>query len=723
MCGPSMVGGGPLSAVAVAVTSVASFPQDFAGEISRRGEAQALLASLSSSSDSCWSRAVDRLQSSCSGALAPDGPAGEARSRLAIRFTNCHLGASGLRTYRCTSNMSIADCTRPMAFDSPSGVAFKTYTSYVTHADNLCYYLQAHEFERRSALTVNALYASTRSASELMASLGMQAGEVAKTTLSLHTKQQEATQSAAALLAGQHEVSKELSALHTRQAAAFDDAEREIATLQARSREAFVGLHAAADALVAKQSRVESLLDRLLDLQRLLLGEVGGVKAVGYYAANLFVTLALTGSAMPPCGNPLHHPAQGRLPALLLLLTNALAERAVVGVCTWANAPAETSWRHRWRSRWLCCVLQLWALIRALGWFGSQRAARGRPLPTQGARMALFAHEQRRRARHSGRGVMPPRHLATRLSDDRWLATPHLAREAGVDRRPSALSGPTMDGCAVDDAPHCDGSNSPPWPGCDAPSAHSLVGSPPSEASNAAAEDNAVVTSVTLAEGDALGAGDGAAAEVQYGATTDAVQSDAAGPGRVQAVDEVDGKSADAGDAGDTAYKTSNEQDSMELARAALTNLQPQAESGLSAPRRTPKAARSRATKIVREGCESEGNGSPSLRTRSGRLSVKPLNFWANEVVLRAADGSWVEDDGRINVVRLGEQSTPTEPIASTADASPPSNEGCSRLDDEHRRLTSGGSAGARKRPPSSASQAQAQARLMIDGAKSLSLR
>ena len=41
--------------------------------------------------------------------------------------------------------MTTAACTRPMV-DSPSALAFKAFTTFSTHADSLCFFLQAEAF-------------------------------------------------------------------------------------------------------------------------------------------------------------------------------------------------------------------------------------------------------------------------------------------------------------------------------------------------------------------------------------------------------------------------------------------------------------------------------------------------------------------------------------------------------------------------------------------------
>jgi hypothetical protein len=47
------------------------------------------------------------------------------RSKLAIDLTNCHLSKSGMPDFKCTKEMTIEECTKPML---PNPIAFNTYT-------------------------------------------------------------------------------------------------------------------------------------------------------------------------------------------------------------------------------------------------------------------------------------------------------------------------------------------------------------------------------------------------------------------------------------------------------------------------------------------------------------------------------------------------------------------------------------------------------------------
>ena len=122
-------------------------------------------AALDGVPSSCHADALTNLDLRCGASMDED-----ARSRLAIHLTNCHMRASNLTWYPCSDDATIADCTRPMV-DSPSAIAFRVYTTFVAHADSLCFFLRSEAFERRAASAVDALYGSSRDATERLHAL------------------------------------------------------------------------------------------------------------------------------------------------------------------------------------------------------------------------------------------------------------------------------------------------------------------------------------------------------------------------------------------------------------------------------------------------------------------------------------------------------------------------------------------------------------------------
>jgi len=148
--------------LALLTSHVATFQFDEAAS-ARAAAGKSQLEALAADT-TCSARAVDRLRGGC---REMDD---QSQSRLAVDFTNCHLAKSGLTTYECTSEMSLADCTKPMV-DSAAALAFNAYTHFYTHAESMCFYLQSREFQRSTETLVDQLHASAQGTASQLDSL------------------------------------------------------------------------------------------------------------------------------------------------------------------------------------------------------------------------------------------------------------------------------------------------------------------------------------------------------------------------------------------------------------------------------------------------------------------------------------------------------------------------------------------------------------------------
>ena len=219
---------------------------------------------------SCWATAVSRLESGCR------GMDDVTQSRLAVDFTNCHLGKSGLETFPCTSDMSVQACTQPMA--SASGLAFQVYTQFYTHTESICFYLQSQAFQDSTELAVNALHAGARDTADRLQTLQQQAADIGGRTSEILEVQVAAAAAQKDLLQGQRESRDELAGLQRAQASAFADAHLALEGLGAQSRSALEELKRDTTELSMKQRSLLGGVDRLLGLQDALLGEFLGEK-------------------------------------------------------------------------------------------------------------------------------------------------------------------------------------------------------------------------------------------------------------------------------------------------------------------------------------------------------------------------------------------------------------------------------------------------------------
>ena len=199
------------------------------------GREQLELLKRDAASSPCWEAALSKLETGC---RALDD---ETQSRLAIAFTNCHLAKSGLPTYACTDEMTVEACTAPMAA-STSGLAFSSYTTFFTHAESICFYLQSQAFQASTEAAVDALHSNSRLAAVRLIELREQTGAVQAVAAATLAEQEAAAAAARALLDGQAAARAGLAALSASQVDAFAAAEALQEALQKQQRDSFTEL-------------------------------------------------------------------------------------------------------------------------------------------------------------------------------------------------------------------------------------------------------------------------------------------------------------------------------------------------------------------------------------------------------------------------------------------------------------------------------------------------
>ena len=233
------------------------------------------------------------------------------------QFTNCHLEKSGLQTYECTEDMSVAACTRPMV-DSTNSLAYNAYTQFFTHAESMCFYLQSAAFQAATEHAVDALHASARGTAEKLGELQTHTGALVDDTRAIRAEQAAAAEAATELLTNQKAASSQLQSLSSEQAMAFEKAESSLAQLGGESKAALETLRRGTEEIGRKQGTLLGGLDKVLSLQGSVLGEFLDMKSVFFYTCAVLLALALT--ATKPT-------AAARLPIFALLTINLLAEK------------------------------------------------------------------------------------------------------------------------------------------------------------------------------------------------------------------------------------------------------------------------------------------------------------------------------------------------------------------------------------------------------------
>ncbi|XP_063053216.1 protein brambleberry isoform X2 [Engraulis encrasicolus] len=102
--------------------------------------------------DSCHLQVISQLKSTC------DGLSEEGLAKLGVALFNCQAEVEGRRTYPCTEDMSLKECTADMDSDT-----WNAYHIVSNRARSVCYATRQQHFRRRAELTVNALIATATS--------------------------------------------------------------------------------------------------------------------------------------------------------------------------------------------------------------------------------------------------------------------------------------------------------------------------------------------------------------------------------------------------------------------------------------------------------------------------------------------------------------------------------------------------------------------------------
>ncbi|XP_076010595.1 protein brambleberry [Genypterus blacodes] len=110
--------------------------------------------------DSCHHRVVSRLRSSC-GSLSE-----EQLAKLGVVLLNCQAESEGRKTFSCTEEMTIKQCTADMDSDT-----WNAYHIVSNRARSVCYATRQLLFRRRAEHTVNALISTATSQLDAMKDL------------------------------------------------------------------------------------------------------------------------------------------------------------------------------------------------------------------------------------------------------------------------------------------------------------------------------------------------------------------------------------------------------------------------------------------------------------------------------------------------------------------------------------------------------------------------
>ncbi|CAL8279098.1 unnamed protein product [Boreogadus saida] len=107
----------------------------------------------------CWARALVDIEASCRELTE------ERQSRMALKFTHCHLHRSGREFPACPEGVELIECTADM-----DAVAFNAFTEFFTHALSICHFLQSEAWQLRAETSMHSLTEASASVAEQLSS-------------------------------------------------------------------------------------------------------------------------------------------------------------------------------------------------------------------------------------------------------------------------------------------------------------------------------------------------------------------------------------------------------------------------------------------------------------------------------------------------------------------------------------------------------------------------
>lgn len=154
--------------------------------------------------DTCHQMVINRIKKSCSDINEVE------LAKLGVALLNCQSKSEGRRTYECTDDMELRDCTANMDANT-----WNSYHIISNRARSICYATRQQQFRLKTEFTVNQLASQAENQMELMN--GLQEGQRRLTVV--------ADDTVIRVTAGQERLVKQQEQLHSN----YDDVQRSIA--------------------------------------------------------------------------------------------------------------------------------------------------------------------------------------------------------------------------------------------------------------------------------------------------------------------------------------------------------------------------------------------------------------------------------------------------------------------------------------------------------------
>ncbi|XP_057313836.1 uncharacterized protein LOC130655146 [Hydractinia symbiolongicarpus] len=275
-----------------------------------------------SSHTPCWKEALSKLDHGCRDINDIE------QSFLALQFANCHLEKSGLETFPCTIN-NFKQCTRTMGSNI---VAFQAYTEFFTHVSDICFYLQSDVWREKTEATISKLSDASAQSLEVLS-------KSVKQQLDVLSAQAESLQNQKDMLKNEKILKEALVSSAETTKDVFKEVREHAQQQKTMFSETF--------------DNIFQSVERLANLQKMLLGEFIGLQSVAFYFVSTVVCYLFTSAPRT---------AAARLPLFFALTVLIVIERLFVG---WrVNANSDVTAEHLHARIWL--LRKIFLLVAAM---------------------------------------------------------------------------------------------------------------------------------------------------------------------------------------------------------------------------------------------------------------------------------------------------------------------------------------------------------------------
>ncbi|XP_048741646.2 uncharacterized protein LOC125655413 [Ostrea edulis] len=196
----------------------------------------------------CWTNTLTSLQEGCKHLTD------ETQTRLALAYLNCFLQVQGRDSYQCDEGMSTRECLLDITeADRPS------LTTFFTHTQNICYFLQSQVWHEKTQNTIKRLSRAS--------------DEVAENLAATTVLQREALRNQEVIMQQSTNLSLIINSSSENLHAIISDFHK-----------------------MTNDQRIliNDIFDKIVHLQRTMLGEFSGFYSVVYYTLSIMLSYLLT---------------------------------------------------------------------------------------------------------------------------------------------------------------------------------------------------------------------------------------------------------------------------------------------------------------------------------------------------------------------------------------------------------------------------------------------